>query len=674
MAIREALIVAVSEYEDPKLSGLRAPAADARALAEVLGDPDIGGFDVETLLDPDERSLRYRLATFLSRRSPDDLLVVHFSCHGVKDEFGDLYLAARDTKQDLLSATGLASTWLNEQITRCRSKRIVVLLDCCFSGSFPFGTRVRASATVDAHSLLQGRGRAVISSSNAMEYAWEGDQLTGEGLPSVFSGAVVEGLRTGRADRDGDHWISVEDLYGYVSDRVKEQSSVQTPRIQSDLDGTLYLARSSYEPPVEPATLDAEITGLINSNLAGARLAAVEELSPLLRSPNRAMVLAARSALEILLDDDSRRVSDRASQVLAEIFAATSATAPKTRTLRKSVESKSNSPPRKAVSRRPATTKKTVAKRPATTKKAESRVIVGAREIARITHQRDVYAASFSPDTSLVVTGSRDKTARISETRTGHEIARVTHQRDVCAASFSPDGSLVVTGSRDASARISEARTGREIAQIPHDDSVYAASFSPDGSQVVTGSGDKTVRISEARTGREIARITHDGSVAAASFSPDGSRVVTGSLDKTARIFDARSGREIGRITHDGSVYAASFSPDGSLVVTGGREKTARISEVRTGREIARITHEDSVLAASFSPDGSSVVTGSVDKTARISAARTGHEIVRVTHRNAVHAVSFSPDGSLLVTGSWDKTARISELSYNIESSPIVTG
>ena len=138
--------MAVSDYQDPKLSQLRTPAIDANELKEVLGDPDIGDFGVDVLLNPSEGILRRRLAKFFGQeRRLDDLLVVHFSCHGVKDTSGELYLAATDTEKDLLSATGIEASWLNQIITRCRSKRIVVLLDCCFSGSFPFGARARKS-------------------------------------------------------------------------------------------------------------------------------------------------------------------------------------------------------------------------------------------------------------------------------------------------------------------------------------------------------------------------------------------------------------------------------------------------------------------------------------------------------------------------------------------------
>ena len=42
----------------------------------------------------------------------------------------------------------------------------------------------------------------VLTASNAMEYAYEGEELHGQGSPSVFTAALVRGLRTGEADLD----------------------------------------------------------------------------------------------------------------------------------------------------------------------------------------------------------------------------------------------------------------------------------------------------------------------------------------------------------------------------------------------------------------------------------------------------------------------------------------
>jgi Caspase domain len=289
---RHALVVATAGYSDPKLQQLRAPGADAERLAAVLRDPQKGDFEVEVLLDESHATVTRRIASFFRDRRPQDLLLLHFSCHGVKDDRGELYLAAADTEIDLLSATGISAAWLNEQISRTRARRTVLLLDCCFSGSFPFGMRARAGTGVDAPGQFQGRGRAIITASNAMEYAYEGDRLRGEGQPSIFTTAVVEGLETGEADLDRDQLVSVDDLYNYVYDRVKDATPSQTPIKKSELEGPLYLARSQRPEP-EPA--EAPVPGLSEgaARELAALLGSAQQRPPPRRVPWRVIASAA---------------------------------------------------------------------------------------------------------------------------------------------------------------------------------------------------------------------------------------------------------------------------------------------------------------------------------------------------------------------------------------------
>jgi len=63
----------------------------------VLRDPAIGGFEVMTLLDEPAHVIGEAVEEFFADRSSDDLLLLHFSCHGVKDESGELYFAATNT-------------------------------------------------------------------------------------------------------------------------------------------------------------------------------------------------------------------------------------------------------------------------------------------------------------------------------------------------------------------------------------------------------------------------------------------------------------------------------------------------------------------------------------------------------------------------------------------------
>ena len=246
---KAALLVATAEYGDPAFRRLRTPGHDVEALRRVLEDPAIGGFDVRALVNQPGQLVEEEIEGFFADRKPDDLLVLYLSCHGVKDQDGRLYFAATDTKLQRLAASGISSTFVNEQMGNSRSKRVVLLLDCCYSGAFARGFAPRGGEGVELKERLQGRGRVVITASSAMEYAFEAGQLTSDSAqPSVFTTAVVQGLVSGEADRDGDGRVAVDELYDFVFDQVRQATPDQRPGIFSDVQGALYIAQNPNPP------------------------------------------------------------------------------------------------------------------------------------------------------------------------------------------------------------------------------------------------------------------------------------------------------------------------------------------------------------------------------------------------------------------------------------------
>ena len=250
-----ALIVASDRYDDPALRQLRGPAKEAEALATTLADPAIGGFQVRTLVNQAAHLVTEEIEAFFDDRLRDDLLLLYLSCHGIKDDSGRLYFASTSTKLNRLAATGISSVFVNERMDQSRSRKIVLLLDCCYSGAFARGMVPRASETVDIQERFEGRGRAVVTASTAMEYAFETDSgsVSGSGTPSLFTRAVLDGLRTGDADLDGDGRVSVDELYDYVFRIVREATPDQTPSMIGNLQGELYIARSPRTGPGPPA-------------------------------------------------------------------------------------------------------------------------------------------------------------------------------------------------------------------------------------------------------------------------------------------------------------------------------------------------------------------------------------------------------------------------------------
>lgn len=76
----------------------------------MLSDPEIGGFEVQTLMNEPTHVVNEIVEDFLTDRVPEDLLLLHFSCHGIKDQKGELYFAMANTKLRLLGRPPLPPT------------------------------------------------------------------------------------------------------------------------------------------------------------------------------------------------------------------------------------------------------------------------------------------------------------------------------------------------------------------------------------------------------------------------------------------------------------------------------------------------------------------------------------------------------------------------------------
>ncbi|HAJ61991.1 MAG TPA: Clp protease [Cyanobacteria bacterium UBA8543] len=198
----------------------------------------MGDFDeVRPLIDPDPQEMGTAIEKLFGEGSRDDLLLLFFSGHGVKDESGNLYLATRTTRKNerggLIRSTAIASRFVNEIMSDSRARRQVVILDCCFSGAFGDGLLAKDDSSVDVRRQLGGEGRVVLTSSTSTQYSFE---QQGSDL-SIYTRYLVEGIETGAADLDEDEVISVDELHEYANIKVQKASPAMKPEIYTVKEG-----------------------------------------------------------------------------------------------------------------------------------------------------------------------------------------------------------------------------------------------------------------------------------------------------------------------------------------------------------------------------------------------------------------------------------------------------
>jgi uncharacterized caspase-like protein len=317
--MKYALIIGNNNYDDPKLAQLKTPAADSAALAKVLDDKTIGSFDeVTSLLNQSESQVRRAVSAFLTEKKPDDLVLLYFSGHGVLDDRGRLYLALKDTQVNLLKATSIPSSFVADEMDSCRSRRQILVLDCCHSGAFARGTKGDQKAITETTFEGSGFGRVVLTASDSTQYALEGDQVIKQTDLSLFTHFLLEGLKTGEADMNNDGLIALDEWYDYTYTRVVAETPRQVPHKWSyNQQGDLIIARNPFLKK-KAVELPYELVQAMESPFVGIRESAVTEVGKYLKSRDSEMVTLAVSALEKMKNDDSRRISSLAEKLLSE--------------------------------------------------------------------------------------------------------------------------------------------------------------------------------------------------------------------------------------------------------------------------------------------------------------------------------------------------------------------
>jgi uncharacterized protein YjbI with pentapeptide repeats len=262
---RFALIIASDSYTDKKLTQLKAPIVDAKRLEKLLKDESIGGgYDVRILLNAECHIIIREIETFFINKEKDDLLLLYFAGHGHKgSNDGRLYLATIDSNLEKLRSTTIATEFIKSSIQDSKSSKIIVILDCCYSGAIGRGWVSRDDKTIhvkDEFREIESRekesGCVVLTSGTAMQYSWEGDTIKkeeGTAEPSSFyTNLLIKGIESGEADLNGDDVISCNEINEYIRNNMRENGHPQNPEIYL-LKGDVTIANKKKRDEIDPS-------------------------------------------------------------------------------------------------------------------------------------------------------------------------------------------------------------------------------------------------------------------------------------------------------------------------------------------------------------------------------------------------------------------------------------
>ncbi len=195
-------------------------------------------------------------------------------------------------------------------------------------------------------------------------------------------------------------------------------------------------------------------------------------------------------------------------------------------------------------------------------------------------HTDPVMAVAFSLDGAFA-SGTMSG-VKLWDVRTRKETATL---RGTSPVAFSPDGTLLASGSGNRTIALWDARTLERIATLEgHAEQINTVAFSPDGTVLASGSGDhgsedQTVRLWDVEKREEVATFEHTGAIWSVAFSPDGAILASavGSPDNVVRLWDVRTHGEIDWLWHREPVLAVTFSRGASIIASGSRDGNVRL-------------------------------------------------------------------------------------------------
>lgn len=219
--------VGVNKYRDKSL-WLQYSVPDAEAVAKTFGGQKSSLYQnvyTRELFDGDvtKEGLAASFADLSSKVKADDVFVLFVAGHGTTNQkTGDYYFIPsnfRYTDADAIIAQGVSKDDILKYMSNIKAEKTLIMLDTCNSGAFTNDKSTRGFVEKSAlERLVRSTGQAVLTAASDEQVAMEG--YNGHG---IFTYVLLEALN-GKADRNKDGYLTLNELASYIEEQVPELS------------------------------------------------------------------------------------------------------------------------------------------------------------------------------------------------------------------------------------------------------------------------------------------------------------------------------------------------------------------------------------------------------------------------------------------------------------------
>lgn len=231
-----AVVVGISDYQDPGIPDLRFADRDAEAFADFLRSTAGVSMDSDHLkVLTNKNATAGRIAEamdgLIELAKEGDQVIIYFSGHG--DVEGKKisqpgFLLCWDSPSRVYMGGGTYSlAYLQEVISTLslqNKAKVIVVTDACHAGKLA-GSQIGGAQFTAANLVKQFANEIKILSCQPGEYSLEGEQWGGG--RGIFSYHLVDGM-SGLADKNGDGMVSLGELDRYLEDHVTAEAAPQS--------------------------------------------------------------------------------------------------------------------------------------------------------------------------------------------------------------------------------------------------------------------------------------------------------------------------------------------------------------------------------------------------------------------------------------------------------------
>ena len=320
-------------------------------------------------------------------------------------------------------------------------------------------------------------------------------------------------------------------------------------------------------------------------------------------------------------------------------------------------------------------------------------------------HSQPVVAVALSRNGQLLVTGSLDKTVRVSTVSDGQpKSAMSDFPQPIQSLALSSSGTVLGVGDLAGDIQIRNIDQGAILSTWGgHVGGISGLHFLGDGERVVSAGADGTAKIWTLPFQTPTTVKSTEQAITALVITHDGRTLISAGLDESIRVYSLENRQPIaswksttGPITamaissddktlvtgsatgkwqswsfpdaiekqqqpmgHAGAIHSIAIHPQSGELATAGTDGLVKLWK---GDEMPRVLsgHSGPVLAVAFTPDGASVISGGADASVRRWNVSDGAQALAYAgHQGQVTGVKVSADSATIVTTSLDRTVRI---------------